>query len=292
MASRRSQWLIWVILALLVMLGSLEAQEIILLEQTHSPLPASLPDSSQTPADTTASPRLSLASGIERIRARLDAGYHTPPIHPYFRDEQRVINDMRRLVFIADHGAVRGVESVPELVDIAQKMAPAKQTMIIRFAAAGSVANVAAENIMKQIRQRQVNFLRIEVERVQLQKTWHKNHFSLSRNLDRFTYTISQAQLRATYMRSEYAKFTTQHINFAPLPRVSLNYIRWDTVDIFSAIYILGGGYTLISYNYTQQVTLLGWRLQKKRNWAGIFIIKNHLEPTGTWWRCDLWLVL
>ena len=247
------------------------AQEIILFEQTQ-PMPlVSRPDSAQTPADTTAQPRISISSAIEKIRARLDAGYHTPPVHPYFRDEQRVINDMRRLVFFADKGAVRGLESVPELVEIAQKLTLAKQTTIIRVAAAGSVANLAAENIMKQMRQHQVNFLRIEVERVQLQTTWRGNYLSLSRNLDRQTYTVSQPKLRTTYTRSDYAKFASHHVNFAPLARVSLNYIRWEALDIFSAIYMLRGGYTLISYDYTRKVTLLGWRFQEKNNWVGIF---------------------
>lgn len=266
------------------------AQEIILFEQTQ-PL-ASRPDSVQTPADTTAPPQISISSAIEKIRARLDAGYHTPPVHPYFRDEQRVINDMRRLVFFADKGAVRGVESVPELVDIARKLTPAQQTTIIRVAAAGSVANLAAENIMKQMRQRQVNFLRIEVERVQLQTSWRGNFFSFSRNLDRQTYTVNQPKLRTTYARSDYAKFTSHHFNFAPLPRVSLNYIRWEALDIFSAIYMLRGGYTLLSYDYTRKVTLLGWRLQEKKSWVGIFLIKNQLVPTGNWWHFDMRLVL
>lgn len=268
------------------------AQEIILLEQTHPTPLASPPDSAQTPADTTALPRISISSAIERIRARLDAGYHTPPVHPYFRDEQRVINDMRRLVFIADKGAVRGVESVPELVDIAQKMTLAKQTTIIRLAAAGSVANLAAENIMKHIRQHQINFVRVEVERVQLQTTWRGNYFSLGRNLDRQIYTVSQPKLHTTYVRADYAKFTSHHINFAPFSRVSLNYIRWNELDIFNAIYILRGGYTLASYDYTRKIILLGWRLQEKRNWVGIFLIKNQLMPAGNWWRFDLWWVL
>lgn len=268
------------------------AQEVILFEQTQPmPLP-SPPDSSQMPADTTAPARISISSAIEKIRARLDAGYHTPPIHPYFRDEQRVINDMRRLVFFADKGAVRGVESVPELVDIAQKLTLTKQTTIIRMAAAGSVANLAAENIMKQIRQHQVNFLRVEVERVQLQTTWRGNYLSLGRNLDRQIYTVSQPKLRTTYVRSDYAKFTSHLINFAPLPRVALNYMRWNELDIFSAIYMLRGGFTLVSYDYTRKVTLLGWRLQEKKNWVGIFLIKNQLVPTANWWHFDMRLVL
>jgi len=270
------------------------AQEIILLEQTRSPelITASPVDSVQTPADTTAPPRISISSALERIRSRLDAGYHTAPVHPYFRDEQRVINDMRRLVFLADRRAVRGVESVPELVDIAQKMSMARQTTIIRLASAGSVANLAAENIMKHVRRRQVNFVRVEVERVQVQTNWRGNYLSLARGLDRQTYTVSQPKLRATYSRSDFAKFTSHHFNLAPLSRVSLNYIRWNELDIFNAIYMLRGGFSLVSYDYTRKSTLLGFRLQEKRNWVGIFLIKNHRVPAGDWWRFDVWLVL
>jgi len=291
MRGRWSRFVAVAALTFVVLPASMVAQEIILLEQMR-PTPVSSPDSLQAPADTAAVPKISISSALARIRARLDAGYHTPPIHPYFRDEQRVINDMRRLVFIADKGAVRGVESVPELVEIAQRMTLAKQTAIIRLAAAGSVANLAAENIMKSIRRHRVNFVRVEVERVQLQTTWRGNYFSLARNLDRQTYTISQPKLRATYVRADFAKFTSHHFNFAPLPRVSLNYIRWHELDMFSAIYILRGGFSLVSYDYSRRVTLLGFRLQEKKNWVGLFLIKNHRIPAGDWWRFDVWWVL
>ncbi len=268
------------------------AQEIILLEQTRSRPLANPPDSLQTPADTTAAPRISISSALERIRSRLDAGYHTPPIHPYFRDEQRVINDMRRLVFLADKRVVRGVESVPELITIAQQMSVVRQTTIIRLAMAGSVANLAAENIMKHVRRRQVNFVRVEVERMQLQTNWRGNYLSVARGIDRQTYTVSQPRLRATYSRTDHAKFVSHHFTIAPLPAVSLNYIRWNELDIFSAVYMLRGGFTLASYDYTRKSTLLGFRLQEKRNWVGIFLIKNHRVPAGDWWRFDVWLVL
>jgi hypothetical protein len=270
------------------------AQEIILLEQNRAPetIAANLLDSLQTPADTTALPRISISSALERIRSRLDAGYHAAPVHPYFRDEQRVINDMRRLVFLADKRVVRGVESIPELIEIAQKMSVPRQTTIIRMAAAGSVANVTAENIMKHVRQRQINFVRVEVERVQLQTNWRGNHLSLARGLERQTYTVSRPKLRAAYSRTDHARFVSHHFNITPLPRVSLNYIRWNELDIFSAIYMLHGGFTLASYDYTRKSTLLGFRLQEKRNWVGIFLIKNHRVPAGDWWRFDVWLVL
>jgi len=145
---------------------------------------------------------------------------------------------------------------------------------------------------MKHVRQHRVNFVRVEVERLQLQTTWRGNYLSLSRSLDRQTYTVNRPKLRTTYVRSDFAKFTSHHLNFAPLPRVSLNYMRWHELDMFSAIYILRGGFSLVSYDYTRRVTLLGFRLQEKKNWVGLFLIKNHRLPAGDWWRFDVWWVL
>jgi len=272
----------------------LVAQKIILLEQTRAPetiLPSAV-DSVQAPADTTAPPQISIASALDRFRSRLDAGYHAAPVHPYFRDEQRVINDMRRLVLLVDQGAVRGVESVPELAAVAQNLPVTKQTAIIRMAAAGSIANVTAENIMKQVRRHRVNFVRVEVERVQVQTNWRGNYLSLTRSLDRQTYTVSQPRLRATYAHTEFAEFSSHQFSFTPLPRVSLYYMRRNELDIFSAVYVLRGGFSLVSYDYTRKVTVLALRLQAKRNWAGVFLIKNHLAPAADWWRFDVWLVL
>ena len=96
-------------------------------------------DSSQTLADSSAMRRAIMVSVLQRLKPRYNAGYHAAPLHPYFRDEQRMINDMRRLVIFVDRNVVRGFESVPELFEIARKLPAAKQTTIIRLAVAGSV---------------------------------------------------------------------------------------------------------------------------------------------------------
>jgi hypothetical protein len=247
-------------------------------------------DSSQIPADSSTAPLIAISSALQRIRSRLDAGYHTAPIHPYFRDDQRVINDMRRLVFLADHNAVRGVESIPELIDIARRLPAAKQTAIIRLAAAGSAANFTAENITKHARRRHLNFFRVEVERVFFQTTWRGARFNAARSLDRHAYTVTAPKLRATYSRAYHSRFVSHNFHLAPISRFALNYIRWGELDIFNAFYMLKGGFALISYDYTRKVNLLGLRLQENKDWLGIYFIKNHRFHAEDWWRVDFWL--
>ena len=91
--------------------------------------------------------------------AGLDAGYHTPPIHPYFRDEYRVIQDMRRLLLFVDPNAIQDLTSVPEMFAIARSMPEAKQAQIIGAALAGSVANQVSEMVSRSLRQRQAGYV-------------------------------------------------------------------------------------------------------------------------------------
>jgi len=279
--------------ALFVLANTAAGQEVMLYEEARTPQTtiASRTDSSQIHADSTTVAPISISSASQRLRQRIDAGYHTPSIHPYFRNDQRAINDMRRLVFLVDKAAVRGVESIPELVAIARKLPVAKQTAIIRFAAAGSVANFAAENAMKHLRRHKIDFVQMEVERVLCQTTLHGMHLSVSRSLDKQIYTVGVPKLRATYSRAAHSKFVSHFVHFAPLPRLGLNYIRWGEADIFSSFHALKGGFGLVSHDYTRSVTLLGLRLQENKNWLGVFFIKNHRVPAGSWLRFDMWLV-
>jgi len=266
-------------------------QHLMLSAEVKPPAIESQTDSSRIAADSTAPPRVSISSALQRLKPRFDAGYHAAPVHPYFRDDQRVINDMRRLVFLVDRTAVSGLESIPELVAIAQQMPVAKQTAIIRLSAAGSVANVAAENVTKHLRRRKLNFVRVEVEKVLCQTNWRGVHLSLARSLDKQTYAVSVPELRAAYSRVDHPKFVSQSFHLAPLPRLAFSYTRWNELNIFNAFYALPGGFCLVSHDYTRNLTLLGWRLQKNKNWAGIFFMQNRRVSAGDWLRADVWLV-
>ncbi|MGH7455784.1 MAG: hypothetical protein ACRENG_30795, partial [bacterium] len=200
-------------------------------------------DSSQTRADSSAMRRAIMVSVLQRLKPRYNAGYHAAPLHPYFRDEQRMVNDMRRLVIFVDRNVVRGFESVPELFEIAQKLPAAKQTAIIRLAVAGSLANLTTEAAMKHLRRHKLSFVQLEPDRVRLGTSFKSIHASLSRNIEMQAYTLSLPKLRANYVYATYPKFTSHSFYLSPLARVGLAYTRWDELDIFNLSYAMGGGY-------------------------------------------------
>jgi hypothetical protein len=150
-----------------------------------------------------------------------------------FRDDQRPVNDMRRLVYFVDKNVLRGFESVPELVAIARRLPAAKQTAIIRLAVAGSVANLAADQAMKQIRRRKLHFVQLEADRALFQTAFQGVHVNFSQSLETQVLTLSHPKLRASYSRSAYPTLVSHSFNFSPLSRLSLNYTRWDNLDIY-----------------------------------------------------------
>ncbi len=247
-------------------------------------------DSTQTRADSSAMRRAIMVSVLQRLKPRYNAGYHAAPIHPYFRDEQRMVIDMRRLVIFVDRNAVRGFESVPELFEIAQKLPAAKQTAIIRLAVAGSVANLTTETAMKHLRRHKLSFVQLEPDRVRLSTSFKSIHASLSRNVEMQAYTLSLPKLRANYVYAAYPKFTSHSFYLSPLARVGLAYTRWDELDIFNLSYVMGGGYGVVSHDHKNRTTVCGLRLQKNKNWLGFFFVKDRRFAAADWLRLDFWL--
>lgn len=248
-------------------------------------------DSSQTRADSSAMRRAIMVSVLQRLKPRYNAGYHAAPLHPYFRDEQRMVNDMRRLVIFVDRNVVRGFESVPELFEIAQKLPAAKQTAIIRLAVAGSLANLTTEAAMKHLRRHKLSFVQLEPDRVRLGTSFKSIHASLSRNIEMQAYTLSLPKLRANYVYATYPKFTSHSFYLSPLARVGLAYTRWDELDIFNLSYAMGGGHGVVSHDHKNRTTVCGLRLQKNKNWLGLFFVKDRRFAAADWLRLDFWLV-
>jgi hypothetical protein len=261
-------------------------------EARSSQSPAKLcADSSQIRADSSATRRAIMVSVLQRLKPRYNAGYHAAPIHPYFRNEQRVVGDMRRLLIFVDRNAVRGFESVPELFEIAQKLPAAKQTAIIRLAVAGSVANLTTETAMKHLRRHKLSFVQLEPDRVRLSTSFKSVHASLSRNMETQIYTLSLPKLRANYVYATYPKFTSHSFSLSPLARMGLAYTRWDELDIFNLSYAMAGGYGAVSHDQKNRTTVYGLRLQKSKNWLGFFFVKDRRFAAADWLRLDFWLV-
>lgn len=279
--------------SIFILAGMAEAGQSALLEEARASQSSAklCADSAQTHIDSSAARRAIMVSVLQRLKPRYNAGYHAAPIHPYFRDEQRVVNDMRRLVMFVDRNLVRGFESVPELFEIAQKLPAAKQTAIIRLAVAGSVANLTAEAAMKHLRRHKLSFVQLEPDRVRLGTSFKSIHASLSRNIETQAYTLSLPKLRTTYSHAAHSKFTSHHVYFSPLAHVGLAYTRWDELDIFNLSYAMSGGYGVVSHDHKSRTTVYGLRLQRNKNWLGLFFVKDRRVAATDWLRLDFWMV-
>jgi hypothetical protein len=182
---------------------------------------------------------------------------------------------------------------VPELLEIVQKLPAAKQTAIIRLAVAGSVANFTTETAMKHLRRHKLSFVQLEPDRVRLSTSFKGIHAGLSRNFEMQAYALSLPKLRANYAYATYPKFAiaSHSFYFSPLARVGLAYTRWDELDIFNVSYAIGGGYGVVSHDHKNGTTVCGLRLQKNKNWFGLFFVKDRRFAATDWLRLDFWLV-
>ncbi len=118
------------------------------------------------------------ASTTTAFKLTIPEDYQRKPLHPYFRDEYRVVKDLRRLVRFAANRGITGFESVEDLVEIGQNLPLEKQTAIVSSAMMGSAANILAGITNKQLRKRKIKFIRWDVDRVTL-RTRYRRMFSL-----------------------------------------------------------------------------------------------------------------
>lgn len=250
----------------------------------------SIDDSVHASSAQSTTQQPSLTTVIQRLRPRLDAGYHTAPLHPYFRNEGRIVSDLRRLVYFVDKKSLSGYESVPELVAIARKLPEAKQTAIIRAAVAGSIANFGSEIVTKHLRRQKLSAVEIEAERVRLQASLRGAHLQISRSLETQALVLRFPALRVGYTHTVYPKLLSHSFDLSPLPRLALNYTRWGELDIFNGRYYAFGGFALISHDYTNKITLFGWQIEQNKNRVGVYFMKQERIPKADWLRLDFWL--
>lgn len=112
-------------------------------------------------------------------RLRTATTRRRPPIHPYFRDEYRVMQDLRRLVQFVAPGRIHYFESPQELVDIGNRLPFDKQAAIVQLAVAGGAAQILSAETNRQLRRRKIRFIRWDMERVILNRGY-RNLFSLT----------------------------------------------------------------------------------------------------------------
>jgi len=223
-------------------------------------------------ADSTTAPAAASRpdSNANRPAFQIDAGYHTPPMHPYFRDEYRIIQDMRRLVMFIHHQAIHGYESVPELFAIARRFTPAQQTELLEAAVAGSIANFASEVVSLHLRRKKMQFVQWELERVVLRGTSPYVHATFYQGWRIKGIGGDLPSLRLSFAKQSTPYYNTESLMWWPLRRVGFLYARFNKNTILAPIVSSPVGTFYVSYDKTADLIMSAYEFRR----AGSVIIR------------------
>lgn len=226
---------------------------------------ANLHELKEIERDTLAVPPASILpdSTSLRFKFEVDAGYHLPPVHPYFRDEYRILQDVRRLIQFVDRYAVQGMESLPELKTLAESMPVKKQTEIIRFAVAGSAVNFASEIVSRRLRHNNMSFVQWQLDRVLVRKQIGQVHLSWYGGVNAVGVGAYLPAWRLSYARHETDYYGYDSFSFWPLPQIGFNYMLLDKRTVFGPRFAIGPGHLAVSYDKDMRVLVSGFALRK-----------------------------
>lgn len=224
-----------------------------------------------TPADSTR----------RRLRCEIDAGYHQPPVHPYFRDEYRLLQDVRRLVdFVAPY-RVRGMESLAELKAIAEAMPVAKQTAIIRVAVGGSLANYVSEIVSRHLRRQNLGFVQWQLEKVSLRRQLGRFQVNGYGGLHARGMSVTLPAWRLHYSHHVTAYYRYDSFNYWPRPFLGFNYMRLDQRSLLGPRLALAGSLFALSYDCDLPTLITAFALRRSNRliirleYIDYFTIKN-----------------
>jgi len=241
---------------------------------TIAPAVAAQPDSART-----------------KYHARIDAGYHTPPAHPYFRDEYRVIQDMRRLLYFVNPHSVHGYESVPEMFSRARSLPAHKQTEILRVAVAGSVANFASEIVSRELREKKLRFVQWELEKVVFRGAFRFLNVNVFNGVQERGFGLSIPVLRLSFSRYATAYYLNDSMTFWPLHRVAVSYARFQGRPIITPIFISKMGTFAFSYDKDVKILTSAFELRRTAKIVVRMVHVNHLEiPKANYLRSEVML--
>ncbi len=216
-----------------------------------------------------------------RLRFDIDAGYHQPPVHPYFRDEYRILQDVRRLLdFVAPY-RVQGMESLPELKAIAEALPGARQTEIIRVAVAGSIANYASEMVSRHLRRKKLDFVQWQLEKVLLRRQFGRFHVHWYGGINARGMSVTLPAWRLSYSRHETPYYRYDSFNYWPWPFLGFNYMRLDQRTLLGPRLALAGGHLALSYDRDLPTLISGLALRRanrliiRLEYVDYFEIKN-----------------
>ena len=248
--------------------------------------------SPESPPDSIA---LTVAPASDSSHARLpfeiDAGYHSPPVHPYFRDEYRLILDMRRLVTFVDRNAIIGMESLPELFEIGRNLPEQKQTEILRMAMVGGAANYLSEMVSKQLRKRKFGFVQWQLEKVVLRGAFQKLYASAFSGIRAKGFSAHHPGLRLSLSHQATKYYHLAHLNFTVSRHFGLSYAHVANSAAFGARYTSAAGLLALSYDLDLETLVSWYEIRRAMNYIIRVMHVNYLElPNADYMRAEVML--
>lgn len=219
----------------------------------------------ESETDTLARPPAT--ARVDSMRRRLpfdiDAGYRRPPVHPYFRDEYRILHDVRQLLQFVDRRAIHGMESLPEMKALAESMPPQKQTEIIRTAVAGSLVNFASESVSRELRRRNFGFVQWQLEKVLLRRQIGQVYLQWYGGVNAAGMNAAIPAWRLYYARHETNYYRYDSFTYWPLPQIGFNYMLLDKRTLIGPRFSLGPGHLAVSYDKDIRMLISGFALRQ-----------------------------
>ncbi len=163
--------------------------------------------------------------------------YTTQKIHPYFRDEFRVWDDLRSLVNFAEPKSLGGYESIEDMVDLARELSHERQLNLVYAAIAGGTASLLAGEVNSYLRKKRVRGTRWDVDRV-------RTRFRMGRSLYASFYGTMAYQrsfLHVRPLKLDYIYYYSSNRQMHILtrwmvPQFGLRYIIANDYKLYAAI--------------------------------------------------------
>lgn len=180
--------------------------------------------------------------------------YHSRPRPAYFRDDYRLVQDLRRLVQMVEHRAVHGYESVNELLQIARQLPTQKQTAMIGMAVTGGAVNFIADATNKHLRKIKIDFVEWKVEKIVLRKHTRYFHTNIQSGLANRALGVYVPALRMQFYRDVTPYYKSEGLIFYSRRHLGFDVSRENGHLIWTPFYFLWLGTIQISYNSSRQI--------------------------------------
>lgn len=226
-----------------------------------------------------------------RYHARLDAGYHTPRVHPYFRDEYRVIQDIRRLILFVDPYVLIGLEPMQEMLGIARLFPSDKQHEMIRVAVAGSLVNQVSETVSRRLRRTKFRHVQWQLEKVTVSRGFRHVYLSGAYGVNVKSFAVHVPKLKLTYSKYTTKYYGSEGFHFSPIKYAGFAYGWSGGKPVYGPRFNTPVGNAGVTYDEKYDVMFASYELRRSMSVIVRMLYVNYLKfPPANLWRAEVML--